>query len=293
MTVDESAGTPDRWEDERVAWNRAAAAWRTWWPVFEAGAQPLNEELVRAAGVAPGMKVLDVATGIGEPALTAARALQGEGVVVGVDLAVEMTRLAGERAVEAGLDAVTRFVVAAAEELDPAALGVDAFDAATSRWGLMLCVDPVAAARAMRRVVRPGGRLAVAVWGPPETAPFLSMPMRALRDNLDLPPPDPATPGPFRLADEAELREVLREGGWADVEVAAASVTFEFESVSQYLAFVQELSTRTQSLLAECSAAQREAALAQLAASAAECATDDGRVRLTNQCHVAVAHATV
>ena len=87
---------------QRAVWSAVAAGWKKWWRLFEAGAQPLNDRLVELARIRPGMRVLDVATGIGEPALTASRAVGARGSVLGVDWASEMVALARERAKNAG-----------------------------------------------------------------------------------------------------------------------------------------------------------------------------------------------
>ena len=88
---------------ERTKWNAAAAGWRKWWHAIEGGSQPLNDRLVALAGVAPGHRVLDVATGLGEPALTAARVAGPTGHVTGCDLARSMLAFAAERATELGM----------------------------------------------------------------------------------------------------------------------------------------------------------------------------------------------
>src|SRR5262245_11870463 len=139
---------------QRQVWGEVAAGWRKWWRIFESSAQGLNERLVDMAEVREGYRVLDVASGIGEPALTAARRVGPTGRVLATDLAQPMLAVAEERAAAMGLANVA-FREMDAESLD---VGPGSFEAATSRWCLMLLQDPKAAARGVRRALKPGAR---------------------------------------------------------------------------------------------------------------------------------------
>jgi SAM-dependent methyltransferase len=173
---------------QRAMWSAIAAGWKKWWPKFESGAQPLNDRLVALARVQPGMRVLDVATGIGEPALTAARAVGPKGSVLAVDLAPQMVALARERARDAGRANVEfREMDAEKLELEPAS-----FDAALSRWGIMLLYDPMAALGGIRRALSPG-RLARS--GAPQKVRFIAIPTQVATRNRH-PAAAPGTPGP-------------------------------------------------------------------------------------------------
>src|SRR5260221_11096037 len=102
-----------------------------------------------------------------------------------------------------------------AGEMDMQALAFpDAtFDAATCRFGMMFCPDPVKAASEIRRVLKPGARFATAVWDVPARNPFFTAITGVLGEFVPLPPPDPAAPGVFRLAPPGELKRVLEAGG--------------------------------------------------------------------------------
>ena len=118
---------------QRTQWNTAASGWKKWSSLIDKGAAPVSEKMIELAGIQPGHRVLDVATGYGEPALTAARRVGPEGEVVATDIAAEMIAFGRERAAAAGLDNV-RFI-----ETDAASLDFPeddpGFDAALSRWG--------------------------------------------------------------------------------------------------------------------------------------------------------------
>ncbi|MBO0684060.1 MAG: class I SAM-dependent methyltransferase, partial [Candidatus Dormibacteraeota bacterium] len=167
-------------DTQRSRWNAASEGWRAWSGLFERGAASVTAKLLELGEVGPGRRVLDVATGQGEPALTAARLVAPGGHVVGVDISPGMLAVARERA--AGLPNV-EFVEADLESLDRPA---GSFDVVLSRFGLMLAVDHVASFKLLARLLVPGGVLAAAVWGPPSNSLFGAGPA-ALSQYLGLP----------------------------------------------------------------------------------------------------------
>ncbi|RMD63173.1 MAG: class I SAM-dependent methyltransferase, partial [Alphaproteobacteria bacterium] len=141
------------------SWDRVAAAWARWWPVFEAAAQPVSDTLVARARLTPGQQVLDVATGIGEPAITAARRVLPGGHIAAADIAPAMLTQAQARAARLGIDNITFHRLDPAHPTPPEG----PFDAVVCRWGLMFEPDVPATLKAWRARLRPGGRVAVAV----------------------------------------------------------------------------------------------------------------------------------
>ncbi len=270
---------------QREGWSAAAAGWKRWWHVLEGGAQPVSDRLVEQAALTPGHKVLDVATGIGEPAITAARRVQPGGRVVALDLAPGMLAIARERAAALGLDNVA-FYEGDAESLD---LEERDFDAALSRWGLMFLPELERALRGIGERLKPGGRLAAAVWGPPEEVPLLSIAMRAVMETLALPPPPPETPGPFRLADPEVLKRAFETAGFADVTIEPLTVTFEFDSPEAYVRFQQEVSTPVRTVVEEQPPERQEAVWEAMRTALGPYTTPEGRVRLPNVTLCAVA----
>ena len=154
------------------------------------------------AAPAPGESVLEIAAGPGDTGFLAAELIGESGRLVATDLSSRMLAAAERRAAELGLRNVEfRQVDAQAMDLESAS-----FDVALCRWGLMLMADPAAALAETRRVLRPGGRLALAVWGPREANPWNTTIQGAFGDHGLLPPPaDPSEPGIFRLADSGAL----------------------------------------------------------------------------------------
>lgn len=216
--------------NQRTQWNAQSAAWGAWLVDFERGAGAVTARLLELAGVRSGQAVLDVATGQGDVALSAARVVGPTGRVVGVDIAAAMLDVARQRA--AGLHNV-EFV-----EADMEALGQPpaSFDVVLSRFGLMFAVDHVATFQALARTLVSGGVLAAAVWGPASSNGLFSG-ARALSQLLELPPPDPRTPGPFSMSEPQRLTKELTAAGFVDVSVTEHVLTFEFESVKHYLRF--------------------------------------------------------
>src|SRR5271165_6032029 len=136
---------------QKAAWDDSAEGWKRWWPTFERAAQIVNDRLVALANVRAGNRVLDIATGSGEPALTAARAVGQSGHVVAVDMSPAMLAIARERIDAAGLHNVD-LVESDAESLR---LDANSFDAVLCRWGLMFMPDLDGVLRGIHRALKP------------------------------------------------------------------------------------------------------------------------------------------
>lgn len=260
---------------QRKDWTDAAAGWRAWWRTIETGAGSVSERLVELAEVGPDDAVLDVATGIGEPALTAAPRVAR---VVGTDIAPGMIALARERAAELGLENV-EFVEVDAEEL-----AFDGeFDAVLSRWGLMFFPDLAGALARMRRALKPGGRLAAAVWGPPDRVPFLTVAFSTVSRMLELPPPGPGVPGPFSLADAPTLEAAIEAAGFDGGRSETVELEQEFASAEDYGAFFHAIAAPIHGMLADRTAEEAEAVWAAIVEEARRFARDDGRIVLPGE----------
>jgi ubiquinone/menaquinone biosynthesis C-methylase UbiE len=131
---------------------------------------PVSDQLISSAGITSGQMVLDVATGTGEPALTIAKIVGPAGKVSGVDLSPEMLQIAKQRAASQGL---TNVVFQAVEDESLSMFQDNTFDSVVCRNGLMFMPDPVKALKAFRRVLKPGGKASVTVWGSPDKAPVM------------------------------------------------------------------------------------------------------------------------
>jgi SAM-dependent methyltransferase len=263
---------------QRERWSNAAQGWRRRWQTLEKAAQPLSDRMMELAQVAPGQRVLDVATGIGEPAMTAARRVGPTGSVTAIDQAPQMLAVARERMEAAGIGNI-EFVEGDAETV---ALPADAFDAVVCRLGLMLFQDPVGTLARFRSSLVPGGRLAAAVWGPPERVPTISLPFAVLSRELGQPPSPPRGPSPFALSEPDTLEQVVRDAGFAEVRSEPFTVTFEFSTVDELLDHLGDVSATVRATMATLSPERQAEIWGKLADAAVAFAGADGVIRLPN-----------
>ncbi|HXG77562.1 MAG TPA: methyltransferase domain-containing protein [Gaiellaceae bacterium] len=272
---------------QRTQWNTAASGWRKWSPLIDRGAGPISERLVELAGIEPGDRVLDVATGYGEPALTAARRVGPEGEVVASDISAEMLAFGRERADEAGLGNV-QFLESDAASLD---FPTGSFDAALSRWGIIFDPEPEAAAARIRGFLKPGARLAIASWATPDRAPMFGLTMGTLMHRLQIPPPPPGTPGPLARPTPEAIAALLEGGGLSDVQVEEADVVFQYEEPAEFVTCIREIAPPVTALLAQYPEEVQADGWAAITAAAREYAGGDVPFELRNTALLAVGRA--
>ncbi len=207
--------------DSKPDWGtqyRLIAAER-WKAKSAAMGQPVTDALVEYAQPAPGMKVLDLASGTGEPAISLASRVGADGHVTALDLSADLLEIAAERARTRGL---TNFKT---QQADAQSLPFpnEAFDLATSRFGVMFFPDPVLALRDLRRVLRPGARACFLVWGP-FAQPYWQSMMGVVHRHVGGPLLPPGGPDPFKFSAPGSLSEVLRKAGFTAVEEEAKTL---------------------------------------------------------------------
>ena len=208
-------------------WGSVASGWDRHADYVDARGTHLTERMLELCELSKEDRVLELACGPGSVGLAAATRA---GDVVISDVAPEMTAIAARRAEALGLDNVT------ARSLDLEAIDEanDSFDAVVVREGLMLVPDPVRAAGEIARVLREGGRVAAAVWGPQERNPWLGIVFDSVGAELGAPVPPPGIPGPFSLSDATRLASVLSDGGLTDVNVEELSVPMAAASFDEW-----------------------------------------------------------
>jgi ubiquinone/menaquinone biosynthesis C-methylase UbiE len=197
----------------RVAWSKAGEDWTRWSEAPGAAAQWLNEPLLDLAKIAPGQRVLDLACGAGEPALAISRLLEGRGTLVATDLALPMLIATRQRAQRAG----TSGVIFCGAEMERLPFAAAHFDRVVSRLGIMFCSSPHAALAEARRVLRPGGRIALAVWGDLEANAIFEVLHHTL-STFFLEAYEAREPAAFRFASPGSLTALAREVGFEGVE---------------------------------------------------------------------------
>ena len=201
--------------DSKADWGnqyRLVASER-WKAKSAAMGQPVTDALVEYARPAPGMQVLDLASGTGEPAISLASRVGAQGHVTALDQSADLLGIATQRARSRGL---TNF---ATQQADAHSLPFsdNRFDLGTSRFGVMFFRDPVLALRELRRVLRPGARACFLAWGTFDQPYWQSM-MGIVHRHVGGPLLQPDAPNPFRFAQSGSLSEVLRSAGFSAVE---------------------------------------------------------------------------
>jgi ubiquinone/menaquinone biosynthesis C-methylase UbiE len=213
----------------RQEWMEAAPFWKKWYSKLAAQSVAATELVVQGAQLRPGLRVLDLASGSGEPALSIAKAVAPSGRVVATDLVPEMLLGAREHAVSQGHSNL-EFQVADGEHL-PFKNGE--FDRITCRFGFMFFPDSQKALFEHRRVLAPGGRISYVVWGPVEENPLFSVMLGPFLKHLTVPPPPPDAPGVFRYADERKLGDTVRNAGFKEVHTQKVSVKWPWPGSPQ------------------------------------------------------------
>jgi ubiquinone/menaquinone biosynthesis C-methylase UbiE len=190
-------------------WAESAAYWEKHRQVIREMFAPVTQALIDEAGITRGSRVLDIATGPGEPALTIAALVGDEGRVVGTDAVAEMVEAARRESRRQKLRNVN-FEVAFAESQP---FPVESFDSVVSRFGVMFVASPVDAVREWLRVLKPGGMLAAAVWHYADKNPFHHVVAQILERYVDSAAPPPDAPDAFRFAEPGKLVSIFSEAG--------------------------------------------------------------------------------
>jgi ubiquinone/menaquinone biosynthesis C-methylase UbiE len=214
-------------------WERGAAGWSRHADAIQEFGMRLSVWMLEHVDLQPGQRVLELAAGPGDTGFLAAELVKPGGTLVSSDASRAMLGVATGRARDLGVTNV-EFKQLELEWIDLPTASVDAI---LCRWALMFTLDPVAALQECRRVLRPGGRIALAVWDAPEENPWAAIAVRALVELGHVPPPDPDAPGMFALADPARLADLLEEAGFVEPVVESVALTRTAASLE---AFIEE-----------------------------------------------------
>jgi SAM-dependent methyltransferase len=268
-------------------WERAARGWGEHRSVFQAGARPVSGWLVDAIEPQPGHRVLELAAGPGDTGLLAAELVAPGGTLISTDAAEAMVEVARARAAELRIWNV-EFRTLDAEWID---LPTASVDAVLARWAYMLLADPAASLRETRRVLKPGGRVALAAWADPDDNPWISVAQRELLATGVLPPPDPAEPGMFAFRDPATIAALLDEAGFDDVVVDQLDLVWRYPDLDAWWDVQIDVSPTLYRGVAALTPAQRDEVRDAIDAGLAEYVAEDGSVALPGRTHVAAASA--
>lgn len=281
--------SPDPEEQRRASremWEDAAEGWAARRDSFDAALLPVSHWMVDAVAPQPGHVVLELAAGVGETGFLAAELVAPGGRLISTDGAEAMVEAAKARARERGLDNV-EFKPMELEWID---LGAASVDGILCRFGVMLAVDPGAALREMRRVLRPGGRVALAVWDAPEHNPGLGL-GRHLAALGHLPPSEPGAHGPFALSDAGALVELVADAGLVDPQVERIDITVRAPSLDAFWEQQRDMSPSARKVLPTLSPAEHYALREALDEAWGPYVRDDGSVELPGRVLALVAEA--
>ncbi|HEY2141649.1 MAG TPA: methyltransferase domain-containing protein [Solirubrobacteraceae bacterium] len=244
------------------SWQAAASGWARRQELMRDFGAPVSHWMVDALNLQSGQRVLELAAGLGETGFLAAELVAPMGGVIVSDQAEEMLEGARARLGELSLNNV-EFQVLNAEWID---LPVASVDAVLCRWGYMLMADPPAALRETRRVLRPGGRVAFAVWGPLDDNPWAMLPEEELRERKLTKPATPGTPGPFSFGTSELVAGLLDEGGFTEIRVQTLELTRRHTSFQELWDSTLDLSPSVHNAVLD----RPQAEIAEIAASLAE-----------------------
>jgi ubiquinone/menaquinone biosynthesis C-methylase UbiE len=235
----------ERWERGAAGWSRRADS------VQEFGMR-VSVWMVEHVDLQPGQQVLDLAAGPGDTGFLAAELVKPGGTLTSSDASRAMLGVAAGRARDLGVTNV-EFKQLELEWID---LPTASVDAVLCRWGLMFTLDPAAALQECRRVLRPGGRIAVAVWDAPEHNPWATLATRALVELGHTEPPDPDAPGMFALADADRLQNLLEDAGFVEVMVEPVDLSRTAASADAFVEETLDLNSQFADLRRALSASQ-------------------------------------
>ena len=213
--ADHQAGTGNAAQIE--FWNSAATrAWADEYARMDRAVAVLTEELLDLAAPQPGERVLDIGCGPGTTVLELAKHVGPGGHVLGADVSEPSVVRARERIAAAGLRHAEVIVADASVHPFPP----DNFELTFSRFGIMFFSDPVAAFANVRRAMKPGGRLTLAVFRQASEKLWPNAPLEAVRHLLPpIPTPGPEEPGPFSWADPARVHRILEDAGFREISL--------------------------------------------------------------------------
>jgi ubiquinone/menaquinone biosynthesis C-methylase UbiE len=258
----------------REQWQTAAEAWHRWGPTLSQWLGDATNVMLDMAGIGAGQRVLDIAAGAGEQTLVVAQRIGPTGSVLATDISSNILDFAAQSAREAGLANVETRVMDG-ENLE---LAGDTFDAVVSRVGLIYFPDQHKALSGMKRVLKPGGRVAAITYSTPDNNKFFSVPVGIIRRRANLPPPLPGQPGPFSLGAPGVLQAAYEKAGFRDVQVRSVPSPLRMPSAADCVRFERESFGALHQMLAGVPEAERPSVWKEIEDELTKFQTADGFV---------------
>ena len=266
-------------------WSAVAGGWGEHAEYVDARGAAVTRSMLAESKPQSGERVLELACGAGGLGLAAAALVAPDGEVVLSDVVAEMTAIAAARARTLGVENVgTRQL-----DLESIAEPDESYDIVLCREGMMFAPEPERAASEIARVLRPGGRVAVAVWGPREQNPWLGLVFDAVSAETGAPVPPPGVPGPFSLSDRDRVAGLFTHAGFSDVRVREVPTPLRADSFEEWWERTSALAGPLTRILAALSAGAAQALRARLQESVRPYTTPDGAVEIPGLTLVAAA----
>lgn len=240
-------------EQQKASWDKFSPGWKKWDKLMMDFLKPVGDEIIRSINPKDTDFVLDIAGGTGEPGFTIASKLKGGKVMI-TDLSEKMLEIAKEYAKERGINNVeTR-----ACDVSELPFADNTFDAISCRFGFMFFPDMLLAAKEMVRVLKPGGRIAVAVWNGPEKNFWVTAVGSTINRNMQLSPPPPEAPGMFRCAKEGLLQGLFQQAGFKNTSEKEVAGKLNSKTADVYWNMMTEVAAPFVAALSQADDAMKE-----------------------------------
>jgi len=240
-------------EQQRASWNNFSIGWQKWDCLMMGFSKPMGNEIIRLLNPKDAEVVLDIASGTGEPGLSIATKLTGGKVVI-TDLAEKMIEISKENAARRGIKNIETVVCDVCELPFPD----NTFNAISCRFGFMFFPNMLIAAKEMIRVLKPGGRVATAVWNVPEKNFWVTAISSAINKNMDLPAPPPESPGIFRCAESGFIQSIFQQAGFKNTSEQEVNGKLKCGTTDVYWNMMTEVAAPVVSALSKASESLKE-----------------------------------
>lgn len=223
-------------EQQKATWNKFSPGWKKWDEITMEWLKPMGDEIIRRIQPKDGDTILDVASGTGEPGLTIASTMK-TGKVILTDLAEDMLEITRENAARRGIQNIETCACDVCELPFPD----NTFDSISCRFGFMFFPDMLLAAKEMYRVLKPGGRIATAVWNVPEKNFWVTVTMGAINRNIEMPVPPQGSPGIFRCAKDGLMTNLFSQAGFKNVSQTEVPGNIKSHTADVYWELMTEI----------------------------------------------------
>ena len=274
--------------ESRRRWAFSAAGWDARADLLRQASMPVSIAMVEAVNPQPGQTLLELAAGPGDTGFLAAELLEPGGTLICSDFVPEMLSVAQARAQAQGLTNVRFRQIDAETAIDQPTATIDGV---LFRWGFMLLADPDTALRETRRILKRGGRVALAAWGAPEDNPWSRLPARVAAEQGLSELPDPGAPGQFAWAREGICQAALENSGFGEIQVEDVWFAYRYPSFEAWWDATLDLSHSIHEILGRVGGEQVAAFEAAIRTAAEPYAKPDGSYELPARTWVAAGTA--